>query len=81
MLGVVIPDTRDKEGEPESNNQENSVAALLELPAASVKVSAEILIAVAPWLEGVNVAVYVEPLPEKLVIVPFVRERSLRWNR
>ena len=56
LFGVDIPETSVKDGEPESNNQENSVAALLELPAASVKVSAEILIAVAPWLVGVNVA-------------------------
>ena len=76
LFGVDIPDTRVKDGEPESNNQVNSVAALLEFPAASVKVSAAILIAVAPWFVGVNVAVYVEPLPEKLEIVPFVRERS-----
>tara|TARA_B100000524_G_scaffold318980_1_gene198729 strand:- start:231 stop:932 length:702 start_codon:yes stop_codon:yes gene_type:complete len=54
-----------------SNVQLNSDAAVLLLPTESVNVLAETLIVVAPEFVGVKVAVYVVPLPEKLLNEPF----------
>tara|TARA_B100000902_G_C26664581_1_gene600058 strand:- start:119 stop:478 length:360 start_codon:yes stop_codon:yes gene_type:complete len=48
LFGVDIPEASVKEGGAESNNQVNSVAALLAFPAASVNTPALIFIDVAP---------------------------------
>ena len=63
--------TDDNVGLETSYDQENWVAAELPLPAESVNLSAATSIVAAPSAVGVNVAVYVVPLPEKELNVPF----------